>query len=88
MKFTADPRTGTYDIDYPSVPCKGHWSLVKSDEHVAEFKEKITENLDSCVDKGRVVLTKIDENFITFSYFYDKTNVLGSYCTLERSTGE
>jgi hypothetical protein len=56
-------------INYPSFPCSGHWKLVKADKNKAEFIEYIDEGKEYCNDLGVIIVTRIDERYITISYF-------------------
>lgn len=56
-------------IDYPDFPCGGYWKLVKADKNKAEFVEYIDNGKTLCNDQGKVIVTRIDENYITISYF-------------------
>lgn len=72
-------------IDYPSFPCGGNWRLVKADNNKAVFIENITDGKEKCLDQETVVITKIDENYITVSYFLpEKFKGVISFSTLQK----
>ena len=56
-------------IEYPTFPCGGYWKLQEASRHKAVFVEYITDGKNLCQNEGTVVVTKIDENFVTVSYF-------------------
>lgn len=81
MVFYADPKKNAYTVQYPSIPCKGTWKLVKVSENKAEFIETVDEK-DKCYDNGYVIVTYVDRQHISFSWFEDKGRRVMSYATL------
>lgn len=73
-----------YEIEYPSLSCGGVWELESSDENKAVFVERIKTGLLNCVNNGRIVVTKIDQEYVTFSYFHPYDNSLNAWSTLKR----
>jgi len=72
-------------IEYPGFPCGGYWELVDATRHKAEFKEHLTKGKDRCQDSGKIIITKIDDNFVTISYFYPEfTKKVVAFSTLEK----
>lgn len=67
--LTYNKEAGQLSIEYPSFPCNGYWELQEASRHKAVFIEYIAEGKNRCQDEGIVVVTKIDENYITVSYF-------------------
>jgi hypothetical protein len=67
-----DFENETIAINYPDFPCSGHWKLVKADKHKAEFIEYIDEGEDLCNSEGQIIVTLIDDRYITISYFLPK----------------
>ena len=81
-----DYNNNTITINYPDFPCSGHWKLVKATENQAEFIEYIENGKDLCNDQGKIILTKIDERYITISYFLpDIMDGVIAFSTLERT---
>lgn len=59
----------SYKINYPTIPCAGLWTVEKTDKNRIILKEVITENVDNCVPVNRVIITKIDNEHLSVSYF-------------------
>lgn len=85
IKFVGDSENQTYTIDYPSLKCSGTWQAKKITATMAEFVETITVGKALCLDGGTVIVTKIDQRYITFTYLDPDTNNLGSFSTLTNS---
>lgn len=75
-----------YAIAYPSLECSGNWQLQKSSDIKLEFIETITDGTDKCVNKGRIVITKVDDNHVTFTYFSPYSGELEAFSTLVRKS--
>jgi hypothetical protein len=73
-------------IAYPSLECSGNWQVIKADKDRIELLETITDGTDKCVNKGKVVITKIDDNHITFTYFSPYSGELEAFSTLVRKS--
>lgn len=58
-----------FRISYPSFPCAGNWRLLEANKTQAKFVEYITENTELCQNEGTVIVTKIDDEFISIAYF-------------------
>jgi len=76
----------TFIIKYPSLDCQGFWKIDKAESNRIIFKEQIAKGEHTCVPKGTVIVTKVDENHISYSYFetIDGKYVLNSFSTLKR----
>lgn len=90
VEVKIDTKKETYSISYPSLNCTGKWELIKYSEDQATFNEVIENNIDVCIEKGVVILSKIDQNRVIYSYFYnDVVNSDGTkasaFSTLEKS---
>ncbi len=83
MVFYANPDKNSYLVEYPSIPCKGVWKLVKIDKNKAEFIE-IVEEKDRCYDNGYIIVTYVNRNHISFSWFREKGSKVMAYSTLVR----
>ncbi len=75
-------NSNTHSVDYPSLACGGSWKLISSTANKAYFRETITYGKGFCLDQGKVVITKIDKKFITYSYFYPNDTTISSFSTL------
>lgn len=86
LEIDADKRI--YNITYPSLNCSGKWKLIKYSNDQATFEEVIENNTINCIDKGTIILSKIDTERIIFAYFYneeiDDDKIAYAYSTLER----
>ncbi len=83
--LTHDASKKFSQIDYPDFPCSGYWELIDANRHKAEFNEKLTEGKDRCQDSGKIIITKINDNFVTISYFYPEfTKKVVAFSTLEK----
>jgi hypothetical protein len=56
-------------IEYPSLRCKGYWTLRQADGRKAEFIEHLTDGKERCQDGSSVVVTKIDDRFVSIAFF-------------------
>ncbi|MDD3741464.1 MAG: hypothetical protein PHH30_09495 [Bacteroidales bacterium] len=82
-----DLKSKSFLISYPDFPCSGHWKLVKANKHKAEFIEYITEGETLCNNEGKIIITRIDDNYITVSYFLPKiTNGPIAFSTLKKTS--
>lgn len=71
-------------ISYPSFPCSGYWTLEKADKQIAIFTEKITEGKNLCVNEEKVIVTRIDDEYITVSYFIAELDGVAAFSTLRK----
>ncbi len=56
-------------ITYPSLACSGSFVRTSSNRHKVVFVEKILVGKDVCYDNSKVVITKIDKQYISIAYF-------------------
>ncbi len=68
-----DTNNQLYTIAYPSLNCSGKWKLIKSSKDQATFEELIELNTVDCTQNGKVILSKVDDDHVIFSYFYTNT---------------
>lgn len=80
-----DFKKETTKINYPSLNCSGYWILKKQEKDRLVFKENIQKGEDRCMDNGMLVITKVNKNHISFSYFNEHNQTLGAYATLVRT---
>jgi hypothetical protein len=83
IEFTSDSKRTLYSIVYPDLDCHGEWRPVSISGYSVTFEEKIKEGDHSCADGGIIVITKVDDNHLSFTYFW-KDGELGAFSTLER----
>ncbi|HDP80743.1 MAG TPA: hypothetical protein ENN21_07865 [Spirochaetes bacterium] len=84
IRLNCSSSRNEYLIEYPSLGCGGKWILLTSDAHMAKFTETITRGLESCMNGGLIIITRIDKNHITYSYFSNPGKALEAYSTLRR----
>ncbi len=85
IELNVDMKNKSCLIKYPTLECSGKWVLKSGDTRRAIFTEHITEGKNKCYDGGKLVLTKIDENHISYSFFYPDNNILGAFSTLTKA---
>ena len=61
-------RGGKYVIEYPSLKCGGRWRRLKINSRRATFREHITVGRDECVDRGRVVIERLNGRQIAYRF--------------------
>lgn len=66
MKLTV--RGNRYTIEYPSLKCSGRWIPISVNSKRARFRERITVGLAECVDRGKVVLERLNPRQITYRH--------------------
>jgi hypothetical protein len=57
-----------YLIEYPSLRCGGEWILVQGDPNKARFREKITYGLGIYINNGDILIERINDSQIKYSY--------------------
>lgn len=85
IRFTARYAANSFIIEYPSLSCGGNWILLSSDAHIAKFTETITRGLESCLNGGLIIITRIDNDHISYSYFSLPGKALEAFSTLRRT---
>ena len=69
IRLIINGSDNVYRIEYPSLSCGGEWRLVAFNSHSGKFVENILVGRDRCADNGTIVITRVDENHISFTYF-------------------
>ncbi len=69
IELKCNVQTGDFKISYPSISCSGIWELKNANGYRAEFLEVIQEEQDNCGDVVRVVVTRIEDRFISVAFF-------------------
>ncbi|MBH25106.1 MAG: hypothetical protein CMH57_11750 [Myxococcales bacterium] len=85
IALTADVAKKAFAIAYPSLNCGGIWTVEKIEPNRVWFRERITYGKTRCADGGRVVVTGINNTWITFSWF-DAKGTLGAWSTLKKES--
>ncbi len=84
IEVSLNTKQQLFKISYPSLDCSGDWILIAINKHKATFKEVNIDNIEACTDNGTVIITKVDEHHISFSYYIENENKVSSYATLSR----
>ena len=66
MKLTV--RGNRYTIEYPSLKCSGRWIRISADARRASFRERIIVGLEECVDRGYVVVERLNPRQIAYRF--------------------
>jgi hypothetical protein len=82
--LTLAAQNGSYAIDYPSIPCRGKWTLVNQNAAEARFVEVITTGLGRCANNGNVMIRKISDSQISLRFTYAHSKVVIATATLTR----
>jgi hypothetical protein len=82
--LSMDSKTKKFTVSYPELNCGGELELVSMSKSQAVFIEKITIGKDMCVDDGYIIITKVNEQYISFTCLRDEKTRLASYATLAR----
>ena len=77
-------RGGKYLIEYPSLNCGGRWRLVSNNSKRAVFRESITFGKNSCVDKGRVVIERLNGRQIAYRFSHRGATDVSASAILKR----
>lgn len=77
-------RGGKYLIEYPSLSCGGRWRLVRINSKRAVFRESITSGQDACVDKGRVVIERLNGRQIAYRFSHRGATEVSASAILNR----
>ncbi len=85
MRVNANMENYSVTIEYPSLECGGVWQVQSSDACAVELVEDIQYGEDKCIDGGIVVVTRVDDDHISFSYFLAGSRSLEAYATLVRT---
>ncbi|MGB1039255.1 MAG: hypothetical protein ACPGVD_00105 [Flavobacteriales bacterium] len=82
ISLKIDSKRNIYTINYLSIPCRGQWELISISDEQAFFKETIHKGRNLCVNKGKIVLSKIDENTLIYSFFNPGEKKANAFSTL------
>lgn len=81
IRFSGQSANNSFIIQYPSLKCGGNWMMIAGNEYRAEFVEVIAYGTEFCVNGGVVILTRVDDRHIGFSYFSPE-RILDAFSTL------
>ncbi|MBA3768793.1 MAG: hypothetical protein H0W99_17790 [Acidobacteria bacterium] len=71
-------------VEYPSLNCGGEWKLISINSRRAMFRERITLGLNECVDKGNVLIERLNGRQIAYRYSYRGTTEVSASAILNR----
>lgn len=69
-------------VNYPSLDCSGMWEIVGTATDRVEFKEIILNGVNRCVNGGLIIITRVDQHHITYSFFEPQNGKLEAHSTL------
>jgi len=88
IKFTANEGQNEFLIEYPSLNgSSGIWTLLNKEPAAGRytFDESILNQDGNTFDNGRVIITKVNDNYMSFSYFRAPSHeIVTSWSTLKR----
>ncbi|GAB4395646.1 MAG: hypothetical protein OHK0053_05270 [Microscillaceae bacterium] len=87
ITLVAQPEGRHYRVAFPIRGCQGDWVLVTADAQRAVFREFIFAGQSLCADEGRIVITLIDGDHLSYSYFSASDYQLQAYATLRKAEG-
>jgi hypothetical protein len=72
IRFTADENRSEFLIEYPSLRSSGVWKLLRKESAADRytFGEEILNQNGNTVDGCKIVVTKVNDNYMSFSCFY------------------
>lgn len=77
-------RGGKYLIEYPSLSCGGRWRLISINSTRAVFRESITFGQNACVDKGSVVIERLNGRQIAYRFSHRGASDISASAILNR----
>ncbi len=69
-------------VNYPSLECSAVWTLVNRTGDRLEFREEILVGADRCINGGVVIITRVDQHHISYSFFEPQNKKLEAFSTL------
>lgn len=86
IKFFCNVDKEVFTIQYPSLNCQGFWKVLEKEKNRVVFQEQIAKGEHNCMLVGTVVITKVDDDHISYSFFetVDEKWVLNAFSTLTR----
>ena len=84
MEVSVNMERFAVEVRYPSLECGGAWYIQSSDACTMVFVETLQYGTDRCMDQGMIVMTRVDENHVSFNYFLPGTQTVEAYATLKR----
>ena len=69
-------KDGTYEIEYPDIPCRGRWDLIDKNSSVASFTEVITEGTDRCGNNSHVRVEKVNDSEVSCKFTHAQSRAV------------
>jgi hypothetical protein len=69
VRMSYDKNTNKFSINYPSLNCSGKWKLQSNETNKITFTEYITKGKQNCDNEVKVVLSRIDDEYVNIAYF-------------------
>ncbi len=85
IMFEANTNANVYKINYGSLSCGGKWELQKIEENRAVFIEKITVGKDKCINGNTIIVTYVNNNYVSYTCFAPGSTKLDASATLEKA---
>ncbi len=83
IRLEANSRRKRYEVEYPSEKCSGTWQLLDSDGCKLRFAETIgSDPRNHCVN-GTLIITRLDERTVTYTWYKDEKPVASAFLTRE-----
>jgi hypothetical protein len=77
--------TDKYFVEYPSIPCKGHWVETSKEKKRIHFIEKIIPNTENCVQNCKTVVKKKGKNKIVVYFYLPNDQKIGAKAILKHN---
>jgi len=87
VKFTYNEKGNSAIIKYPSLGCEGEWEMIENRGNQVVFIEKINIGKSKCVDGSKIIVSKIDNNYINVTWVSSQISGVDAYATLTKDTG-
>lgn len=69
LVISLETGEGILKIEYPSIPCSANWELISKEPKSAVFVEKLITGKDLCVDGGKVLVSYVDKDHLSFVFY-------------------
>jgi hypothetical protein len=74
-----------YQIVYTLDACGGTLELLEATAERAVFREHLNANSSkACADGGKIVITRVDEQHVSYTFFWPDDATLNAYATLRK----
>lgn len=65
----------SFNIAYPSLNCGGNWKIIAQDDNKIEFREKLEYGNDVCIDSGKAIIEKKEDEILISFYLPNENTV-------------